>query len=270
MNPFLLTNVVFNDTPFQFYTHKDDFIIGGCLRQGIVFQEKELKFLKSLVMPGSKVLDAGANIGVMSIPLAKLEPSATIYCFEPDPLNFALLNLNIVINGITNIHAFNYALGKEHKFVTFYKNSTNYGDHRTSIPLYGDVDSGYFNSLPIHVQMVNIVDFLKQCLGDQAPNYFDVLKIDTQGADIDILDSCIPLINGHSTVLMEYCPYLLLRNGTTKEQISRILDYFTTIGISNLNQQGEVTFEDKGKIMADFDILSPKIAFYDISLQGKK
>lgn len=271
MNPFVLANVVFNNTPFMFYTHIKDQIIGHSLRQGIVFEEQELKFLNSIVKPGSNVLDAGANIGLMSIPLAKLEPTATIFCFEPDPLNYALLNLNIVINQVENIHTFNYALGNEHKFISFYKNNGNFGDHRTSKPLYNDFDSKNFNTFSNRVLMVDIVDFLNKCFDEKAPIYFDVLKIDTQGADFEILESCLPLIKSHSIVVMEYSPFHLLRNGTTKEEINRTLDYFPSIGIINRNDENlDIINTNKEKILNDFDILSPTLHYYDITLKGLK
>lgn len=270
LNPFLLANIVFNGIPLKFYTHEEDIVIGHILRQGIVFEAQELNYLSSIIKSDSKVLDAGANIGLMSIPLAKIEPSATIYCFEPDPLNYALLNLNIVINNIHNILTFNYALGKEQKFVAFYKNNANHGDHRTSKPLINDIDEGNFSSFSHRVHMVNIVEFMNQCLGEQAPKYFDVLKIDTQGDDFNILESCLPLINEHSTVIMEYSPYHLLRSGTRKEQISNILDHFSNIGVINRNQQDVIIINvDKEKIVTDFDLISPTPIYYDITLKGK-
>ncbi|MGN7399005.1 FkbM family methyltransferase [Cytobacillus praedii] len=270
MNPIVLANVIFKNTTFWFYTHIKDQIIGECLRQGIIFEEQELKYLNSIVKPGTNILDAGANIGLMSIPLAKLEPSATFFCFEPDPLNYALLNLNIDINQVENIHTFNYALGNEQKFITFYKNNGNFGDHRVSKPLNNDFDSGSFSTFSNRVLMVNIVDFLNKCLDEKAPKYFDVLKIDTQGADFNILDSCLPLIENHSKIVMEYSPFHLLRNGTTKEEINRILDYFPSIGIINRNDENlGIINTNKEKILNDFDTLSPTLHYYDITLQGK-
>lgn len=267
MNPFVLTNVIFKNTPFWFYTHTTDQFIGNSLRQGIVFQEQELNILHSNVKPGSQVLDAGANIGVMSIPLAKLEPSATIFCFEPDPLNYALLNLNIVINQVENIHAFNFALGNEEKFISFYKNNGNFGDHRTSKPLNNDFDLGNFSTFSNRVLMVNIIEFLNKCMDEKAPKYFDVIKIDTQGADFEILDSCLPMINAQSVVIMEYSPFHLLRNGTTKEQIGKTLGYFSNISVIGQNLASNL---NKEELLNNFDALSSTYYFYDIILKGKK
>ncbi|MCI0764728.1 FkbM family methyltransferase [Bacillus sp. TL12] len=270
MSPFLPANVVYKGIPFYFATHQDDKVIGNALRLGLVIEEQILNYLNTLIKPGSHILDAGANIGSMSIILAKINPLVTIYCFEPDPLNYSLLNINIVLNDVQNIHTFNYALSKEQKFTTFYKNNINYGDHRTSKPLENDADISNFGHLPMIVPSVNIVNFLKECLGEQSPNYFDIVKIDTQGADIEILDSCLPLIKDHSTIVMEYCPYLLHRNGSSKKQIEKLLNNFSNIGVIYPSQPNIITSIDLEKIISDFDILSPTINYYDITLSRKK
>lgn len=59
---------------------------------------------------GDTVIDVGAHVGVLSITLAKKYPFVTVYALEPDPLNYASLQQNIVRNGVKNVIALPMAL----------------------------------------------------------------------------------------------------------------------------------------------------------------
>jgi hypothetical protein len=52
---------------------------------------------------GSILLDIGANIGRMSIPLVILGDVERAYCAEPDPLTFTALVRNISSNGLRGL-----------------------------------------------------------------------------------------------------------------------------------------------------------------------
>jgi FkbM family methyltransferase len=49
--------------------------------------------------PGMVLLDVGANVGMYSVLAAKMK-GATVFAFEPESQNFALLAKNIVLNGL--------------------------------------------------------------------------------------------------------------------------------------------------------------------------
>lgn len=55
-------------------------------------------------------LDIGANVGLSTLYLNAYFPHAKIYCFEPEPTNFAALMLNIEMNQLKNVTAFNQGL----------------------------------------------------------------------------------------------------------------------------------------------------------------
>jgi hypothetical protein len=103
--------------------------------------------------------------------------------------------------------------------------------------------------------------FLKEALGEKCPTTFELIKIDTQGSDFKILESCLPLIKPSSTILIEYSPFHLYLNGTSKEQIERILDRFKIIKI--LHHPNTVESTNKNKILDDFDNLkNNKVQYY--------
>ncbi|PLR80746.1 hypothetical protein CVD25_08385 [Bacillus canaveralius] len=268
MLPFVRSNVLLNGINTTFLTHLADMYNGAGLRAG-VFWSEILHQLSGTIKPGSRVLDAGANIGTTAIYLAKIQPGAIIYCFEPDPLNFSLLNINIALNNVQNIHTFNYALGSEPRFIDFYRSDINFGDHRSATPISPDNVLGNFKRLPYRVPMVTPIDFFDQCYGDEKPSYFDLIKIDTQGADFDILKASLPMINHESIVIIEYSPYHLLQNGTSKTEIEGILSNFSEISYINpLKHPAHDSNINKDQILSDYDLYGKEWKwFYDIVLK---
>jgi len=263
MLPFIRSDLTINGIPLSFMTHRDDMAIGKCLRAG-VSADIHLATLKSHLKPHARVLDAGANIGLTSIYMAKSQPSATIYAFEPDPLNYSLLNVNLALNNVTNVLTFNCALGKRRQYLSFYKNSLNHGDHRNSKPAAGE--AAYFSKLPASVLTVNPAEFLEECLGDERPLYFDLVKIDTQGADLDILEACLPLIRPHSVVIAEYSPTHLKRYGTRKTDVDRIVGRFSRIEKIHYNPPLLKHEIQMANLLADYDAIP---GYYDIVLSQK-
>lgn len=71
----------------------------------------ELEALLQIVRPTDTIVEAGANIGVLTVPLARAVPRGVVYAFEPQRLTFQILNANIALNGLTNVHARHAAAG---------------------------------------------------------------------------------------------------------------------------------------------------------------
>lgn len=269
MLPFTHTRVLLNGVPLTMLTNQEDAVMGGLLRSGRV-SSGVLECLRKAIRPGSQVLDAGANIGSTAIFLAKVEPTATIYCFEPDPLNYSLLNLNAVLNQVPQLRTFNCALGPQEGFVHLYRNTVNHGDHRSASPMQGDFDADHFQPLPVPVPMVNPAQLFQRIGGDLASLRFDLVKIDTQGADFAILEACLPILQPNATVVIEYSPYHLARHGTTKTDLERIVRRFSSMEIitpmSDPNRTAPLTMET---LLSAYDIYSHEwIAHSDLVLSG--
>ena len=124
------------------------------------------------------VLDIGANIGLASVYYARLFPEARIYSFEPLPDNFRLLEKNI--RGLENVRAFNVGLGRENGQVLM--NTSARPDNYGGASMYGvDVDPG--QSLTVEVRAA------REMLDELGLDQIDLIKIDTEGAEYDILTS---------------------------------------------------------------------------------
>ena len=81
------------------------------LRRG--FHEPELlDLMTGLVKPGRLLIDVGANIGGVSIPLARAFPESRIHAYEPNPAALTRLQRNLSLNPAANLILFNQAVGR--------------------------------------------------------------------------------------------------------------------------------------------------------------
>jgi predicted methyltransferase len=67
--------------------------------------EKEMIFLRHWLRPGMTVIDIGANLGIYSVPMARLVgPTGQVYAYEPGSETRALLERSREINAAVNLH----------------------------------------------------------------------------------------------------------------------------------------------------------------------
>lgn len=154
--------------------------------------------------PGYVVLDIGAQFGYFSLLVAKVVgQTGKVFAFEPDPINFRILNQNIQINGYENIvYPVQKAVGDTHKLVTLslYKDSDSHGIFRhTGAAVKGEIS----------VECVTIDEFLN----GQA---VDVIKMDIEGYEPYALEGMKQTISRSPSLILfaEFAPYFLRLSGT--------------------------------------------------------
>ena len=136
-------------------------------------------FFPEIIKP-KVIFDIGGNIGITSIYLANVFPGAMIYTFEPLLENFQILEKNT--HQYSNIKVFNVGLGSKNGSFKVYlsDNSENYGGVSFYSEGYGNKDEPY-----TECKVRNINDIIKELKIDE----IDLIKIDTEGAEYDILTS---------------------------------------------------------------------------------
>ena len=73
--------------------------------------EKELPFVRSLLRPGMRALDIGANYGVYSVGMGKaVGPTGRVWAFEPSPSTFRFLQHTLASNNLSRVDADDCAL----------------------------------------------------------------------------------------------------------------------------------------------------------------
>jgi FkbM family methyltransferase len=127
------------------------------------------------------ILDIGGHIGVASIFFAHTFPAAKIYSFEPVPENFALLKQNVA--SLPNVSAIEIALGAEDR------ESPIFGDRqRDNLGGFSLYDKHTDASRAIVIQVRNTA----RCIASLGIDRVDLIKIDTEGAEYEILTAFDP------------------------------------------------------------------------------
>ena len=75
-------------------------------------KEGDFNYFLTLLEPDHHVLDIGANIGIMSVLMAKECPNGRVYAFEPIPQNFQALQKIIQHYRLSNVSLYQAALGE--------------------------------------------------------------------------------------------------------------------------------------------------------------
>lgn len=104
----------------RFYSNCDDHLFSRLYYNTDSFESDELKLLFRLNKDIKTFIDVGANTGLYSILVGKLNPGIDIFAFEPHPQNFCRLKKNLELNGITRAKLFQSAVGALSKQENFY------------------------------------------------------------------------------------------------------------------------------------------------------
>jgi FkbM family methyltransferase len=92
----------------------NDAYIGRSLDVYGEYSEGEIALFRQLLRPADVAVDVGANIGALTIGMARLvQPQGMVHAFEPQRAIFELLSNNIRLNGLTNVTAHRRAVGSE-------------------------------------------------------------------------------------------------------------------------------------------------------------
>jgi len=140
------------------------------------------------------IYDLGANVGVSSLFFATLYPKASIYGFEPLPENLEVCLLNY--RGIANqSRVLPWAIGSKTGQAAFdCKNDSRGGRLETAQP-----DPNLHTTSRIQVRIISVADLIDQ-EGLPVP---DFLKIDVEGAELDVLEGIKGYANSVKLIYLE-------------------------------------------------------------------
>jgi FkbM family methyltransferase len=94
--------------------NKHDIYIGRSIRELGEFSEGEVDLFRQVMRPGALVVEAGANIGVHTVPLAKMVgPTGHVWAIEPQQVVFQTLCANVALNSLVNVTTLWAAVGRE-------------------------------------------------------------------------------------------------------------------------------------------------------------
>jgi len=127
------------------------------------------------------VLDVGANVGAYSQEVARVNPSAEVFAFEPHPRTFERLVSNLGTG--KTFYLYNYALGAHPGYSTLYDRESGNGSSHASI--FREVIEDIHNA---QARGYNVkVHTLDQFVEENQLERIDLLKIDTEGYELNVL-----------------------------------------------------------------------------------
>jgi FkbM family methyltransferase len=152
------------------------------------------------------IFDLGANLGFVTLSFAVRYPHARIFCFEPDPENFAELIANT--RAFPAIRCFPYAIGAKNEMRYFYK-SPVFHMRNSLIARSGNDDR-------IEVNVISLDDAMTMT----GVKHIDLMKFDVEGAEEEIFSS-FTRFDAVGALVGEIHPYLW--KGDEEKQLLAIL-----------------------------------------------
>jgi len=169
VRPLSQDEVFVNEGKFQFIVPRDELYI---------VEETDTVYLKP--EKGDVVVDAGAHYGFYTIRASKLVgEQGIVIAFEPHPKNYNRLVMNLKLNKVTNVKAFNTALGNVDGTTKLYVGS-HAGGHSVV----------FERGKPINVK----ISRLDTVVDELGLGKVDLIKIDTEGAELDIMKGALNTI----------------------------------------------------------------------------
>jgi len=147
------------------------------------------------------IVDAGANIGLSIIYFKRLFPAAKIIAFEPDSHIFSVLKDNVSAYQLDNTVLINKALWKEETTLSFHSEGADAGR----------LDKNREGSKNELVE----TDLLSKYLNQQV----DMLKIDIEGAELEVLLECKNELRNIKNIFIEYHSFK-----DSPQQLGHLLD----------------------------------------------
>ena len=204
---------IYNNYDFEVFINEIDLSGDGSINEIVNKNEYILSNFKN--KKNKIFIDIGANIGIASLIMAKLNPDSIIYSFEPFKPVYDLFVKNIEHNNIKNIIPFNLAIS----------NKTQDNIELICSPYCSGNGTIYANNLFTNVHLgepnksiISTIEF-DEFIDKYNINEIYLLKIDCEGAEYDIIyDSKKIKENLIKNIVGEFhdLKYNNVRNGTTE------------------------------------------------------
>jgi FkbM family methyltransferase len=186
-------------TSSTWYVLEDEGSAGAMTRSRVEPEE----WMTDILEPGMTVIDIGAHQGRYALEFARrVGATGFVVAVEPDEKNLKVLARNLELNGVRNIRTVRGACWSRREPLQFLQGSTL--DVSRVLPGAGTTDG--LIGLP-----------LDDLVADLALHRVDVIKIDVEGAELDVLA-------GGQTTLNRFAPRLYVECHGTMQALADWLD----------------------------------------------
>ncbi len=173
------------------------------LMKDFILTQKHVDSFRRFIAEGSLAIDIGTNIGDTTVPMALAAgKNGLVLGFEPNPHIAKIAIANAGLNkDKTTIEVLPYAIAE--KEAEFYYSSSEASLSNGGISHQPNSIHGSY-TLPFKIQAVNLENFLEH----NYPGWLSKLsfiKIDTEGYDMEIIQSIQSLLNKYKPVVEAEC-----------------------------------------------------------------
>lgn len=189
--------------------------------------QAEQQLLSSLRIPEGVLVDVGANLGAVSLLLARRYPARDVYAFEPNPSALTSLVSNVRLNGLSNVRPQAMAVAAESGSVQFHVDPKS--------RMTGSIASGTSSS--VNVPCTTLDAFTRQHSIDRVA----LLKVDVEGFEQLVFQGAGALLRDRKIgiVYYEVCPPLARSAGFTASAATETL-IASGYSVKRLNASGQL------------------------------
>jgi FkbM family methyltransferase len=168
------------------------------------------------------VLDVGSNVGRYAQMVLHYNPESVVHCFEPHPSTFMRLqeNFSDTSHKVTMV---NKGVGVEDAVLSLYDYSSEEGTSHASIHKGVIEEMHQQDAVAVQVGIINLKSYLK----DNQIQKVDLLKIDTEGNELNVLKGLEEYLSPDviKTIHFEFNEMNILSKCTFKDFWDLLSDY---------------------------------------------
>jgi FkbM family methyltransferase len=183
------------------------------IRLSTVFGNRRVhRLMSAFLRPGAVVIDAGANIGYNTVFFAqRVGPQGRVIAVEPAGDNLEVLRRNVTSNALGNVSIAPVAAGRVRETRNFY--------------LRGDISAvNSFYQESVYADVTGVVSVPVEPLDDLLTGEADLVKIDVEGAELDVLAGMTRLLRSPAIrLVVEWHPLLQEKAGYAPDALPRLL-----------------------------------------------
>lgn len=181
------------------------------------FERATVAFVQAFLKPGMTFVDAGAHVGQYSLLASALVgPKGSVHAFEPYATLFSVLQRNVRRNRCLNVTLNNTALttddGMHDLFIGYARNlgATSFTPSRRQ-----------YSGVSLRVPTTS----LDRYVYSRHLSSVDLIKIDVEGAELDVIRGAESVIRGNDQValIVEFCEAVAVRFGRTTAELADYL-----------------------------------------------
>lgn len=211
--------------PLDLGNYVDRMIYMGC------YEPLNTARFKRILRPGMTVVDVGSNIGYFTLLAAqRVGLGGKVFAIEPHPANFGILSEAVAANGLTQVRAYQIALGDARTIADLSMADQSVFSNRTAsmVP-------------PRTAESVSVrVERLDACVADWGLDRIDLLKVDVDGFEAKVLDGArTSLANGViRNIIIELDDFWLTKTGRSSRELRAVLE---AAGLEDVSDRGRLT-----------------------------